>query len=141
MSAMNTPRVSLVSGLIGLLVGVIVTLVGVLAQSHVEYGSDQLAVKRDVLRRFAGNRYVMGENGLGVQPNGEPFVALNEAFVVFAGDSEVIEALQNMHAELGRPNRLVDNIVTLIKEMAAAADVSIDLNDSFIEHPFAPSTR
>ena len=33
---MNTPGVSLVSGLIGILVGVIVTLVGVLAQSHVE---------------------------------------------------------------------------------------------------------
>ena len=46
-----------------------------------------------------------------------------------------------MHAELDRPNRLVDNIVTLVKEMAAAADVPIDLNDSFIERPFAPPTR
>ena len=63
---MNTPRVSLVSGVIGILVGVIVTLVGVLAQSHVEYGSDQLAMQRDVLRRFAGNRYLLGEKGLGV---------------------------------------------------------------------------
>ena len=65
----------------------------------------------------------------------------NEAFVVFAGDSEVIEALQNMYAVLGRPNRLVDSIVTLVKEMAAEADVPIDLDDSFIEHPFAPPTR
>ena len=138
---MNTPRVSLVSGVIGILVGVIVTLVGVLAQSHVEYGSDQLAMQRDVLRRFAGNRYLLGEKGLGVQSNGEPFVALNEAFVVFAANPEVIEALQIMHAELDRPNRLVDNIVTLVKEMAAAADVPIDLNDSFIERPFAPPRR
>ena len=97
--------------------------------------------KRDVLRRFAGNRYVMVESGLGVQPTGEPFVALNEAFVVFAGDSEVIEALETMHAELGRPNRLIDNILTLVKEMAAAADVPIGLNDSFIERPFVPTTR
>ena len=76
-----------------------------------------------------------------MQSNGEPFVGLNEAFVVFAANPEVIEALQIIHAELDRPNRLVDNIVTLVKEMAAAADVPIDLNDSFIERPFAPLTR
>ena len=131
---MNTLSVSLVSGVIGI-------LIGVMAQSYMNYRSDQLAVKRDVLRRFAGNRYVMVENSLGVQPTGEPFVALNEAFVVFAGDLKVIEALKTMHAELGRPNRLVDNIVTLVKEMAAAADVPIGLNDSFIERPFVPPTR
>ena len=103
-----------------------------------DYQFGQMASKMDVLRRFAANRYVMTEVGPGIQSNGEPFVALNEAFVVFARDPEVIEALETMHAELGQPGRLVENIVTLVKEMADSADVPVDLNDSFIRRPFTP---
>ena len=134
MPCKNTLWVSLISGLIG-------ALAAVLIQSYIGYGLDQLAVKRDVLRRFAANRYVLTGGEPGVQLNGEPFVALNEAFVVFAGDPEVIEALETMHTELGRPGRLVENIVTLVKEMAAASDVPIGLNDSFIQRPFTPPRR
>ena len=92
-----------------------------------------------MLRRFAGNRYVLTENsGATIQFNGEPFVALNEAFIVFAEDPTVIEALRVMHDQLGQQGRLVDNIVTVVKEMAEVSNVAINLNDSFIERPFTP---
>lgn len=130
---MNALVLSLASGLIG-------AVVAVLIQSYIGRRRDRRTAKRDVLRRFAGNRHVLTGVGSAIQPNGEPFVALNEALVVFAGDMEVIEALRTMHAELGQPGRLPENIVTLVKRMAVAADVPITLNDSFIERPFAPSS-
>ena len=124
--------ISLISGLFG-------ALLAVGFQSHLDELADKLATKRDVLRRFAGNRYVLTENsGATIQLNGEPFVALNEAFIVFAEDPTVIEALRVMHDQLGQQGRLVDNIVTVVKEMAEVSNVAINLNDSFIERPFTP---
>ena len=124
--------ISLISGLFG-------ALLAVGFQSHLDELADELATKRDVLRRFAGNRYVLTENsGATIQLNGEPFVALNEAFIVFAEDPTVIEALRVMHDQLGQQGRLVDNIVTVVKEMAKVSNVAINLNDSFIERPFTP---
>ena len=73
--------------------------------------------------------------------DGEPFVALNEVFVVYADHPPVISALKKMHEELGIQNRLSDNILTLTKAMAKAAKVPIrDLNDEFITRPFTPPT-
>ena len=124
--------ISLISGLVG-------ALLAVAFQSYIGHTLDTLATKRDVLRRFAGNRYVLTENsGATIQPNGEPFVALNEAFIVFAEDPTVLEALRVMHDQLGQQGRLVDNIVTVVKEMAEVSNVAINLNDSFIERPFTP---
>ena len=96
-----------------------------------------LMIKRDVLRRFVGNRYALTESLKGHA--GEPFIALNEIFVVYAKDQQVIAALKKMHEE---PGRLSDNIVTLTKAMALAAKVPInDLNDEFITRPFTPPFR
>ena len=44
-----------------------------------------------------------------------------------------------MHDQLGQQGRLVDNIVTLVKEMAKVSKVAVNLNDSFIERPFTPN--
>ena len=79
----------------------------------------------------------MENSGATTQPNGEPFVALNEAFIVFAEDPTVIEALRVMRDQ-SQQGRLVDNIVTVVKEMAEVSNVAINLNDSFIERPFTP---
>ena len=98
---MRQLTMSLISGLVG-------ALIAVAFQSYLGYTFDELATKRDVLRRFAGNRYVLTENPrTTIQPNGEPFVALNEAFIVFAKDPRVIEALRVMHDQLGQQGRLV----------------------------------
>ena len=63
--------------------------------------SNTLSVKRDVLRRFVGNRYLLTAPG-NRSREGEPFVALNEIFIVYAEDPPVIKALRKMHEELGR---------------------------------------
>ena len=79
--------------------------------------SSMLSAKRDVLRRFVGNRYLLTSPS-NISREGEPFVALNEIFVVYAEHPQVIAALKKMHEELGTKGRLVDNIVTLTKAMA-----------------------
>ena len=126
---------AVVSGILG---GSVVALFAVWARAHAGYQPDPLKAKVEVLRRFAGNRYVLTEGSLGVQSNGEPFTALNEAYIVFAKDREVVEALRAMHRELGLPDRLVDNITTLVKKMAEATNTPIDFNDAFIQRPFTP---
>ena len=99
-----------------------------------------LIIKRDVLRRFVGNRYALTESLMG--QSGEPFIALNEIFVVYAKDQQVIAALKKMHEELRLSDRLSDNIVTLTKAMAKVAKVPInDLNDEFITRPFTPPSK
>ena len=123
---------SLISGLVG-------ALLAVAFQSYLGYTFDEIATKRDVLRRFAGNRYVLTNTSRAtIQPSGEPFVALNEAFIVFSKHPNVVEALRVMHAQLGQEGRLSENIVTLVKEMAEASKVAVELNDSYIERPFTP---
>ena len=72
---------------------------------------------------------------------GEPFVSLNKIFVVYAEHPQVIAALKKMHEELGVKGRLSDNIVTLTKAMAKAAEVPVqELNDEFISQLFTPPT-
>ena len=129
---MSLLAMSLISGLFG-------ALLAVGAQSYLNKLADELATKRDVLRRFAGNRYVLTNTSRAtIQPSGEPFVALNEAFIVFSKHPNVVEALRVMHAQLGQNGRLSENIVTLVKEMAEASKVAVELNDSYIERPFTP---
>lgn len=119
-----------------LLSGILATIVLVSLQHRLNV----LMIKRDVFRRFVGNRYALTESLKGQA--GEPFIALNEIFVVYAKDQQVIAALNKMHEQLSVPGRLSDNIVTLTKAMAKAAKVLIsDLNDEFIARPFTPPSK
>ena len=125
---------SLVSGLIG-------AVVAVLIQSYINYRLSQLSMKRDVLRRLVGNLYTLTSNDpVPLQPGREPFVALNEALVVYSKDRAVLDALRTMRAGLGQPGQLADNIVTLVKAMADVCGLTVNLNDSFIDRPFTPPT-
>ena len=93
--------------------------------------------KRDVLRRLVGCRFVLTQPG--VDSKGEPFIALNETFVVYAGHREVISTLRKMHEELHLPDRMPDNLLSLVKEMAKATKIPIhQLNDDFFLRPFTP---
>ena len=97
----------------------------------------EVEVKRDVLRRFVGSRYRLTGKEMGGE--GEPFIALNEVFVVYAEHPQVISTLRKMHEEISIPDRVPDNIVSLVKAMAEAAKVPIrELNDDFITRPFTP---
>ena len=111
-----------------------------LVSSYFQKRKDERELKRDVLRRFVGNRYFLtaGQQS----ESGEPFIALNEIFVVYAQDREVIDAIKKMKEELDKQNRLIDNILTLTKAMAKAAKVPINgLNDNFIVEPFTPPSN
>ena len=98
---------------------------------------NELAVKRDVLRRFVGHRYLLTSSFVGRE--GEPFVALNEIFVVYADHPEVLTSLRNMHDQLRVFGQLPKNILTLTTAMAKAAKVPIrELDQQLINKPFAP---
>ena len=133
---MSVPAAILISALVS---GLLATWVSF----YLNRRYSEVAVKRDVLRRFVGSRYhltdkyMSGEEYVGGE--GEPFIALNEVFVVYAEHPQVISKLRKMHEELSIPDRLPDNIVSLVKAMAEAAKVPIrELNDDFITRPFTP---
>ena len=102
---MNQIVLSLLSAVIGVLIGALLT-----AHLHRKY--DQLKQKRDVLRRFVGYRYFLAGNFVGKSIN-EPYIALNEAFVVFADSPCVICALKKFRQEL-KQNQ-VDHILSSSK--------------------------
>ena len=97
-----------------------------------------LALKKDVLRRFLGYRFRL-TGSADLRRIDEPFVALNEAAVVFSDSPDVLRSLKRMHQEISQDDRLVDNIITLIKAMSKACNIPAnELNDSFLERPFTP---
>ena len=102
-----------------------------------QWRRDELELRRDVLRRLFAYRYRLTEALKG--GDGEPFIALNEAWVVYAGFPDVTNALTKMHNELGKQGCLSHNIAVLIRAMSDAADLSIrDLDDRLITQPFTP---
>ena len=102
-----------------------------------QWRKDELEPRRDVLRRLVGYSYRLTRSFTGT--DGEPFIALNEAWVVFADVEEVTLNLKKMHNELGQKDLLRPNILALVKAMAIAAEIPLDdLDDKFIESPFTP---
>ena len=100
-----------------------------------QWRREEVALRRDVLRRLFAYRYRLTESLKG--RDGEPFVALNEAWIVYADFPQVTEALTRMHNELGIEGRLSPNIVALVRAMAEVTNVSVhDLDDNLIERPF-----
>lgn len=117
----------------GLFVGVTVALV----VSHIEKGRARRTLRQDVLRRLLGYSYRLTGSFKGT--DGEPFVALNEAWIVFADCPRVTGALARMHDELGHAGRLAPNVVELVRSMADVADVPIEeVDENFLVRPFTP---
>ena len=130
MSAQETIVTILISALVS---GLLATCVSFyLNQKHTK-----ILLKRDVLRRLVGHRFVL--TGHSRDTKGEPFIALNEIFVVYADHPEVISALKKMHKELVLQDRMPDNLSSLVKAMAKATNVPIhQLNNDFFLRPFTP---
>lgn len=117
---------SLISGLLGVVIS---------NRQYKKYEKNK--IKMDTFRRVVAYRYCLVPNS---QDNnsGEFFSALNEVFVVFNENKEVIDALKKLHEELNLPDRSVDNLVTLIKKMSEVLNVNYSqVNDSFFERPFS----
>lgn len=67
-------------------------LLAALISSHLNFQHSDNELKRDVLRRLVGNRAALLEPSADVTK--EPFIALNEIFVVYADHPEVISKTQ-----------------------------------------------
>ena len=87
-----SPILSLAVAALAALLG---AALGAFLTHHYNRNRDHLEVKRDVLRRVMGYRWQLstGQNS----SNGALFTALNEIAVVFAGETEVEEALRAFH--------------------------------------------
>ena len=95
---------------------------------------DELELRRDVLRRLCAYRHRLTESGAG--QGDEPFIALNEAWVVFANHSTVVDALREMRVS---PNQSSAHIVSIIKAMAEASNISLEgFDEVYLEYPFVP---
>ncbi len=132
---METVIVSLLSGLVGAVLASIGTLLAVYLNSRLEKKRYRLQWKRDVLARSVGYRYLLVPPWIW-RNSGEPYIALNEAFVAFDDSPPVIDALEKY-----RVDRNNNNLVTLFKAMFKSSGVHFDhLNDDFIIHPLGPPT-
>ena len=123
--------------IIGALIGALVSAGALIWVYFRQRKDDQLKLKRDVLRRLVGYSYRLTPAWSG--RDGEPFIALNEAWIVFSDSSQVTDALVKMRNELGEEGRLIPNIRKVIREMSDSAQVRIkNLDDRFIDSPFTP---
>ena len=102
-----------------------------------QWSRSELDLRRDVLRRLVAYRYRLTESLKG--RDGEPFVALNEAWVVFSEFPEVVHALTKLHKELGLPGSLSRNLMDLTRAMANASDISTHcIDEDVFDRPFTP---
>lgn len=101
------------------------------------YMQYKLAPKRDVLRRYMGNIFVLTKTNLRDHSyeQRELFQALNEARIVFSDSKEVVLALRELTGD-----ETAKDHVRLMRAMAEAAwyDLS-EYDDSFLERPFYPN--
>ena len=100
---------------------------------------EQRSEKRAVLQRLCRDRaHILG---LATGDATERYDALNEVPIAYADAPAVLAAVRQLHEQRQQPERLPDNLVTLIKAMAENADIDLSsLNDSFILEPFTPET-
>lgn len=133
---------SLITAIMALIVAITSIYIAVRLQKN-QWKRDELEMRRDVLRRLFAYRYRLTESWKGKGQDGEPFIALNEAFIVFASFPQVICAVKKMHNDLEKEDSpkgsLGCNIVKVVHAMADAAEFSTkDLDDSLIKIPFTP---
>ncbi len=122
---------SLISGIIG----VILTLA-------FQRRSEIRRQKIEVLRELSGYRFTLISSGVGAQPSDKARFqsALNQIFIIYADDKNVMRALEEFHTSVvGKQAGSIinDALVKLFKTMAKSARVDISqLNDSFFLTPF-----
>lgn len=97
-----------------------------------QWRRDEIEIRRDVLRRFFAYRYRLTDSLRGT--DGEPFIALHEAWIVFAGFPEMTAALAKLHNDLGKSGMLARNVTALIRAMATAANISTQQTVSQRQH-------
>lgn len=127
---MNNVLITIISSLISGLIGIFIS-------NYFYKKSEKNKLKMQTFRKIVGYRYCIADNSNSEDEYNEFFSALNEVFVVFNEDKEVIAALKKMHEDLGTAHSLTDNLVNLIRRMSEVLGVNYSIvNDSFFERPF-----
>ena len=93
-----------------------------------------------VLRRLSGYRYRLTKPLMNKHfEDGEPFVALNEAKVVFGDSAEVRDALEHLRSNIDK-NQLASDLTKVITAVGRIVDRRLvkDLTLADIENLFAP---
>lgn len=122
---------------------------GVLATAitlYVNYKSEQLKIKRDLVDDIFGYRYQMSSGYVGADKSGLNR-ALNRIPIVFNGSESVLRAYEELHDAattisdpITRSQKMDDVLITLYKEMCKAAKIKVDnWNDSRIKKTFTVS--
>lgn len=98
-----------------------------------------IAPKRDVIRRLLGNLHVLNHAKLDPKLGlGEPFIALNEATVVFSDECSVTDLL----IDLKRNKCKSERVVPLVRQMAKVIGEDLDdFDDDYLLTPFGPPTK
>ena len=122
-----------VTGLGGVVLGgVILSIISQILADR----SERRRMRRDVLRKLAGHRYLLTMQFMGC--DGEVWVALNEVVAAFADDEKVMDALRTFRRHVDNGFRAMD-LYPLIRAMAKAAKMPADSIDSaIVENPFVP---
>ena len=130
---------AIVIAVVALAVSALAIFISWRMQRH-QWERDDLALRLDVLRRLRGYSYRLTEElsqRIGtVETIGEPFIALNEAPVVYAKFPKVICALMKLKCESGEDRK---NIVAVARAMAEVCDLPTENDDYFILTPFVPT--
>ena len=99
-----------------------------------QWDQDRQTLKQDVMRRIVGSGHRLPR---GYIDSDEPFIALNEASVVFSDSPEVIEALSKLkNRGLGEP--LAPLLYSVVVAMARSVNITDDVEMDFIGYPFVP---
>ena len=99
-----------------------------------QWDHDRQTLKQDVMRRIVGSGHRLPR---GCIDSDEPFIALNEASVVFSDSPEVIEALSKLkNRGLGEP--LAPLLYSVVVAMARSVNITDDVEMDFIGYPFVP---
>ena len=122
-----------------IVVAVLSAMVVAIATHWATKRREQRNEKRAVLQRLCRDRaHILG---LMTGDATERYDALNEVPIAYADAPAVLAAIRQLYEQRQQPERLRDNLVTLIKDMAKNAGVDLSpLNDSFLLEPFTPET-
>lgn len=116
--------------MVAAIVGAVLGLSGLAIATYLDHRRSKLRVKRDVLRRVVGYRFRLVKKH--PKDTEEPWLALNEIFIVFARDKRVVRELDSYWRNGFRKDRLRD----LVRAMAEAAKVPDNFSDDFFDRPF-----
>ncbi len=121
-----------------LLGGVLVDRIIVSWQQKLSDSSERRRMRRDVLRKLAGHRYLLTKHFKGM--DGMIWVALNEIAIAYLDDETVMEELSKFQDNVD--NGFESSLFPLMQAMAESAELPAkELRRCLIKKPFVPRQK